>query len=80
MEDLPLSDNAAQKLDLTSPEATSEIELSFSGAEIEVLSLLCEQYIQPKGYEMIKLSMALIEKLRDAKAPMAEDEAQVEAF
>ena len=78
MEDTPHSNNAAQKLDLSSPEATKEIVLSLSGAELEVLSLLCEQYIQPKGYEMIKLAKSLIEKLRDAKVPESED--QQEAF
>lgn len=78
MEDIPHSDNEAQKLDLSSPEATREVTLSLSGAELEVLSLLCEQYIQPKGYEMIKLAMSLIEKLREAKASESED--QQEAF
>ena len=78
MEDIPHPDNEAQKLDLSSPEATREVTLSLSGAELEVLSLLCEQYIQPKGYEMIKLAMSLIEKLREAKASESED--QQEAF
>ena len=78
--DIPHSDNDAQKLDLSSPEAIREVTLSLSGAELEVLSLLCEQYIQPKGYEMIKLAMSLIEKLRDAKTFEVELEDEQEAF
>jgi len=67
-------------IDLNAPENLVEYKLTLTVGQIKLLRLLIEKNLQPKGYEMIKLTMDLFERLQVPEVSPELDVPTGEAF
>jgi hypothetical protein len=54
----------ATTIDLNAPENLIEYKLSLTVGQIKLLRMLVDRNLQPKGYEMLKLTLDLYERLQ----------------
>lgn len=54
----------AATIDLNAPENKIEYKISLTVGQIKLLRMLVDRNLQPKGYEMLKLTLDLYERLQ----------------
>jgi len=59
-----VSPQPSKTIDLNTEDSLREINLTLTVGQIELITALIEQNIQPKGYEMIKLVYELFQRLQ----------------
>jgi len=59
-----VSPQPSKTIDLNAEDSLREINLTLTVGQIELITVLIEQNIQPKGYEMIKLVYELFQRLQ----------------
>lgn len=59
-----VSPQPSKTIDLNTEDSLREINLTLTVGQINLITALIEQNIQPKGYEMIKLVYELFQRLQ----------------
>lgn len=59
-----VSPQPSKTIDLNEEHSLREVNLTLTVGQIELITVLIEQNIQPKGYEMIKLVYELFQRLQ----------------